>query len=289
MRYPDIREEFIAIGIRPAIASSLVPYAWFSPATTAGFGRGSYEPMVIMMMNGIQNGLRRLGVKTRGDGFMDRATDMALVKISGPQWKNKAWFTLISEVNMAKSNSHMGAGRALAPPGGHSALGGVFDFLREMGEKRQPLFRVVGSVCKPVSRTTLLQFQKMQEQINRVAQSMGVSKIRVDGEIGSGTLSKLKQVWPAGILNAPSVCKVASENVVGITAALKGVADKAGVPAKVPGPALLKPPTFADPETGQPKTAGEGMPWWSFPAIGAGLAVIYSLTKKKKKSAASYF
>ena len=90
---PDAVELAMAIGMSRANATLAVPFLWITPG-----GSDPYSPTIIMMVEALQHSLRKLGVKTRGDGFVDKGMSSALERISGPHWKSKAWIQVFGDV-----------------------------------------------------------------------------------------------------------------------------------------------------------------------------------------------
>lgn len=98
-----------------------------------------------------------------------------------------------------------------------------------------------GSVCKPANSATLAIFKTMQTQLNRVAQAVGVSKIAVDGDIGSGTLTLLSRIASKMSMTsalevtlaneATNDCSTVASRAETISFFAKSVADAKGVSA----------------------------------------------------------
>jgi hypothetical protein len=100
-------------------------------------------------------------------------------------------------------------------------------------------------VCKPTNQAALNIFFELQRQLNRVAKAKGLSLIAVDGDIGPGTL---KLVNASGITAMTGVgCQGVALVADMLAAKAKAVADAAGMPATVAGPAPAKPPSFVTP------------------------------------------
>jgi len=97
-------------------------------------------------------------------------------------------------------------------------------------------------VCKPSDYATLAKFKELQRQLNRVAQLKGYTKIAVDGDLGTDTVALAAQV-----LGGTYTCSLLAGTISSFTASVKTIADAAGVPATVSGPAPVKPPSIITP------------------------------------------
>jgi hypothetical protein len=142
-------------------------------------------------------------------------------------------------------------------------------------------------VCKPSNEPTLQLVYDLQNQLNRVAQAKGLTKIGVDGDIGPGTIKLFNAV-----LGTSANCVTIGATIGAFTAQVTAIANELGAPAKVSGPIPAKAPTIVTAtglEVKGPPPAGSslvdsvknlGMP--TLLALGVGLgAAAYFMTKKK--------
>jgi len=96
--------------------------------------------------------------------------------------------------------------------------------------------------CKPSDFATLAKFKALQEQLNRVAQVKGFTKIAVDGDFGPGTVDLAKKVSQSNTLT----CSALAGSVTTFTASFAALATSLSAPAKVAGPAPIKPPSIVN-------------------------------------------
>lgn len=130
-------------------------------------------------------------------------------------------------------------------------------------------------VCKPTNSATLATFKGMQTQLNRVATAVGVSKITVDGDLGSKTLyllsniaSKMRDIIPQEIAlanEATNDCSQVALRAETISFLAKSVADMRGVPSSTGGSTST--PRPSSPPIVPPITGGAP----AAPQIGGGL------------------
>jgi hypothetical protein len=154
----------------------------------------------------------------------------------------------------------------------------------------------LAGVCKPMTTEALSQFKDLQNQLNRVAQVKGYSKIWVDGRIGKDTLALYNKVQALGLvfLSRYGTCdELSSATLRGVTIPLaRRAADDLGAPATVAGRALAR-PSSADPSGGMPKDPPAlaitdqifnmiSSPMGLLIAVGLGYGA-YRLVKGKKK------
>lgn len=100
-------------------------------------------------------------------------------------------------------------------------------------------FKTVGGVCKPLNFPALGYVKTMQQQMNRVAQVKGFSKIGVDGAVGPGTLAllvKIQQASAGEVMGNTSSCIYVAGDADVIGEQVKSYADSLGAPAQVSGP-----------------------------------------------------
>lgn len=108
-------------------------------------------------------------------------------------------------------------------------------------------FTNVGGVCKPQNFPALTASRELQNQLNRVAQMKGFSKISSDGAIGPSTLMLFRQVQSVsagGVMGDASACTGIAPDVDVLSVQVKAVADSLGAPATVSGPLFSNPPSI---------------------------------------------
>ncbi len=108
-------------------------------------------------------------------------------------------------------------------------------------------FTNVGGVCKPQNFPALTASRELQNQLNRVAQMKGFSKISSDGAIGPGTLALFRQVQTisaGGVMGDPASCTGIAPDVDVLSGQVRAVADSLGAPATVSGPLFSNPPSI---------------------------------------------
>jgi hypothetical protein len=101
-------------------------------------------------------------------------------------------------------------------------------------------------ICKPTNFETLAKFKGLQNQLNRVAQVKGLTKIAVDGDIGPGTLRLLAATG----VTATSDCSAVAIIAEPLTVQVQAVANAAGAPEKVSSPAPAATPSIVNVTTG---------------------------------------
>jgi len=154
-------------------------------------------------------------------------------------------------------------------------------------------------ICKPTNRPTLDSIVEMQNQLNRVAQKLYVTKIAPDGDVGPATVGlfgKVRKIAP--VLAPMSNCIDVAQNADLIADAARAFANMAGVPATVSAPKPSRPPSFLNAATGAdiavPNAGGgggasltdafKGMSTTTMAVLGAvAVAVGYFLTRGKMK------
>ncbi|HMG58030.1 MAG TPA: hypothetical protein VK601_31230 [Kofleriaceae bacterium] len=108
-------------------------------------------------------------------------------------------------------------------------------------------FTNIGGVCKPQNFPALAASRELQNQLNRVAQMKGFSKISSDGAIGPGTLTLFRQVQAiaaGSVMGDASACTGIAPDVDVLSVQVKAVADSLGAPATVSGPLFSNPPSI---------------------------------------------
>lgn len=112
-------------------------------------------------------------------------------------------------------------------------------------------------VCKPTNFDALKVARDLQSQLNRCAQSKGISKISVDGDIGAGTVRLVAALAAASssdtgfkalafrtAAQGMSSCSAIAGRADLLASAAKDYADSLGVPTTVAQPKPPKPPSI---------------------------------------------
>jgi len=301
----DVREELLKLGMNSETATMAIPYVWFLPGTTDPF-----SPVTIMLVEGIQHRLRTLGVTTRGDGFLDPATEAAIRRISGPGWKSKPWITIVGDV---LRTTRMTFGKEPIAMGHYGSLGDYPGHPHSYPPLRETLGQVSittptgpwghtkrGS-CEPKKPETLASFRALQHAMNRVAQHKGYSRIAEDGILGNKSVALAQKIGRSGDARIPGFVRsgigavqhcdgLAHLAVQGTMARqLEGAADKMGAP-KATSPAPPKAQVIGS--TGNqlqwsPEKAGIlpfdlGIPE-EYVLIGGAVGLALWLSKRKKR------
>lgn len=294
---PDVLEQVKSLGLNQVVATMVIPYMWVTPG-----GSDPYSPSVIEIVRGAQNGMRRLGIQTRGDGFIDRATANAFTRISGAHWKGKAWVQIYGDI----IDTIAGRG-SLGPKGnsmtyntglsdyhgmGHNYFGryGSLGATFEPGEGTSFVNR--NGICVPLKgpaddvTVNLRAHQELQRQVNRNLKSWNGKLIAEDGDIGPITVAGVEAAIG---LNAD--CSHIATMISGIVIDLKRRADQLGISAKVAGAPKGR-PRVIDPITGEDEyVSGTGPmgapPTWLLALMGIGVVVLYKkwYPAKKRKPA----
>lgn len=226
----DLRTMFQALGMGGYKMPMAIQFAYFLPSTT-----DPDAPGVMMIVEGLQRGLKRLGFPVEIDGWLGPRTGRALEIVSGPRWRDKTWAQLAGDVLSARPLSVRARGAAALED--YSATGAV-DPARWERTKR-------GS-CSPVDTATLAVFKNLQRQQNRVASLLGISRIGEDGVIGSKTVDQAKAIGakagdmlPFHVRSALSLvttCDSLARVADSVADALDSAADANGAPAVVSTP-----------------------------------------------------
>ncbi len=301
---PDVLEQLKKLGLSEVTAGMAIPYMWFSPGSSE-----PYSPVVIMIVRGVQNGLRTLGVQTRGDGFIDSATSRALTRISGAHWKAKAWVQIYGDIidtiagraplgpeeqDMTYSTSlqnydYYGAGHY---EGQYGSLGATFS----PGEGSSFVTRK--GICVPLKgppddvTINLRAHKALQRQTNRVLSKVGGALIAEDGDIGPLTVAAVQAAFIASGKSAPPAsCQQIATLIAGITPDLQSIADSAGAVAKPSGIPRGGRERMIDPVTGEETHVSAfgpagAPPMWLLAIMGIGAAIFWKKTQKKKRKPA---
>jgi len=121
-------------------------------------------------------------------------------------------------------------------------------------------FTSVAGVCKPQNFPALNAVRAFQQQLNRVAQVKGLSKVSVDGAIGPGTLALFRSVQAASggsVMGNPATCMGVAPDVDVLAMQVKDLADTLGAPATVSGPLAITVPTIVT-KSGKTVVAPDG-------------------------------
>ena len=146
----------------------------------------------------------------------------------------------------ADGGSIFGTSSSSSSSGG--GVQGLIDFISTRGADLQ--FKVVSGVCKPMNEPTLRVVQDLQRQMNRVAQVKGFTKLQVDGDIGSNTVSLLKSVKAAAggrVTTDTTSCSTVGPSAKVAAAEVKAFADSIGAPSSTSAPALTSQPSIVTP------------------------------------------
>jgi hypothetical protein len=190
----DVVDTLLKLGLNREMATMSIPFVWFRVATT-----DPYSPVIIGIVHAIQESLRKMGINTRGDGFVDGYTSAALKRIAGASWKQKHWINVIDDVNFAGAhglpakeqamgylgNDHM-TGSGYSMFSGYSAVGALSAPSWCSDRNPQGNCKAEKNICKPMDAATLGVFKNLQRQVNT---SFGKGVIDVDGRIGPKTVS----------------------------------------------------------------------------------------------------
>ena len=261
----DVVEAAMKMGMERVNATMATPYMWFTPG-----GSDPYSPVVIMIVEALQQRLRHMGFENRADGFVDRATSAALREISGPTWKQKAWVQVYGDIlhtaatghrprtteEDIMSYRHMGAinGRVRylreAPAGTRwGSLGDVEKTDWCSTSNPQGDCKPYKGICKPMNTRTLAFAKDLQRQLNRLLKARKKSLLYVDGSIGPKTVAAVNKEIPYPAPNCDAVAQIVDE----LAATASAVADQVGA-GVVPDPkgSVARSPVI-DPSTGVPK------------------------------------
>lgn len=231
----------MAMGMNRSVAEMVSPKMWITPG-----GSDPFNPAIIMIVNAAQARMRELGFKTEGHGFAEKPTQAAFARVSGPQWKDKAWIQIYGDLLNASK-----AGLAHRKPMGDSMHGNYTQGLGAIANvgwcsdrNPQPPCKPRRGVCTPKDAATLASFKAAQNGINRILKAKGKGGyISVDGRPGSGTVKALERArvaagLPGGQALGPFThCDQFSAVADVIAITLNSLADKMGV-AKIVKPAV---------------------------------------------------
>lgn len=175
----DVPQQLRLLGLNQIESSMAVPYMWFTPGAS-----DPDSPVVLAIVKGLQNGLAKLGIPTRRDGYVDRRTRLGLERISGPTWKAKAWTQIYSEMIDA-----LRAGRCPPPRKGRKNM------YLPMGDLPRSAYNFTSAgTAYGVGDETHALFKDLQRQLNRLASlpGSGFGKVGEDGKIGGNTVAAVQ-------------------------------------------------------------------------------------------------
>jgi len=222
-----IGDQLRRLGLNQIESQMAVPYMWIAPGTS-----DPYSPVVISIVSGLQAGLAKLGVTTRGDGYIDPPTSAGLVSVSGPRWKTKAWTRLYGEMIEA-----VGAGRRPHQKGRCQM------YEHAMGEIPRSGFNFTkAGTAYGIGPANDSLFKELQRQINRLASTGTFGKIGVDGKIGKNTVAAVtaaEGVARMSVVRAHTPEGIARDADTA-AAAFAQAADQLGIPARVSAPSSPK-------------------------------------------------
>ena len=180
----DVVDTLLKLGMNRVMATMAIPFVWFRVATT-----DPYSPVIIGIVHAIQAKLAEMGIKTRGDGFVDGYTRAALDRISGPSWKQSHWINVVDDVNFAGAHGLPAKEQAM-DLGDYASNYMTMEGLPATSwcSDRNPQgdCKALKNICKPMDSSTLGTFKNLQRQVNT---SFGKGVIDVDGRIGPKTIS----------------------------------------------------------------------------------------------------
>lgn len=218
----DVVELLLASGINRVEATMAIPYMWFTPGTS-----DPYSPVVLVIVQGVQNNLAKLGISTRHDGFVDRATSEAITSVVGDRWKAQPWVTIYEKLLAAKKAGWKGK----KTMGSYLGVGDIPSSSFTLTAK--------GSAVGTTPSTKAL-FKDLQKQLNRLASlpGAGFGKIGVDGYLGNNTVAAVTAAE-----NFIGMSVVPSYTATGVATAadrardeFRAQADSRGAAAKVRAP-----------------------------------------------------
>jgi hypothetical protein len=251
--YPDIIDALMALGLNREMATMSIPYVWFRPATT-----DPYSPVTIAIVQGVQKTLALMGIKTRGDGYVDGYTRVALDSIAGPDWKSRSWIHVIDDVLYAGATGKMPAEEENSAMGylgndeGYASVSGLPKTTWCSERNPQGKCKPIRGVCKPMDRPTLELFWDLQRNTNAHLAKAGKTLLDVDGRIGPKTVKGVNFALGSKVSHCDDISANA-DNVNGLLS-LKAAAVGAkrvpdpkrpgGSPPSLPGPggSVIHPP-----------------------------------------------
>jgi hypothetical protein len=277
----SVRCELLELGMNSTTATMAIPYVWFLPSTS-----DPYSPVIIMLVEAIQSRLRTMGVRTRGDGFIDARTNHALVQIAGANWKHMPWINVIGFLLASKRRK--GKGTAMS---GFGSLGdydqnGYYGSLGLV--PTLPWLTSAKGTCTPTNPVTLASFMNLQKQANRVLKTSGKSLLKVDGLLGTKSVAAVNSI----LGSFHRGCDAIAQRADSLASSIKRKADSAGAPTQVAAPkSTQKPVITTDPATGQQVvnyTRASILPFdledpKILAAIGIGGLLLWSAWKQKPK------
>ena len=176
------------MGLNSAQATNAQPMMFFAPGTVSPYSSG-----VIVMVRGLQRALTQMGYHVRTDGFIGAATVQGFESISGPNWKAKSWAQICNDVIDALRTNHRAPVAREGTAMGYLGLGTLSSTNYCTVKNPQGNCKPLPGIAKPMDVSTLNVFKDLQNQLNRVAQATGGSKIQVDGRIGGDTIAAVKR------------------------------------------------------------------------------------------------
>jgi len=259
MTYPlkDVSSLVKAMGGNQNDVNMISRYLWFCPDSSM-----PTSPVVLRIVEIVQQRLALMGVSTRCDGLFDDATVCAVRTISGPDWPFKNWIQIYRDMLVASDcpkGSHpmsylQGMGNeglrrhALRRPrisgrGGYMAMGELALTDWCSSTNAQGNCKAINGICMPMNSRSLQVFKDLQRVANRILYASQKSLIDVDGRIGPQTLAAvnfaMKRV--SGPYDDFGSCDGLSLVADDVEMMLAGGAASIGAPETIPDPSSSKP------------------------------------------------
>jgi hypothetical protein len=94
---PTATRDILAdMGVNPTLASVATPMLYWSPAES-----NSESQMVMVIIQGVQKGLKRLGFPVRTNGRLDAGTQNAIAEVVGRNWASAPWIYIYGKIKEA--------------------------------------------------------------------------------------------------------------------------------------------------------------------------------------------
>jgi len=265
-------------GLGRVQATMLVPYMFFRPATT-----DPYSPVITTLVKALQHRLGQMGVKTRGDGYVDLPTHKALSRIVGKNWRNITWGAVVKKLNFStgvvnRPEVQMSYVQAM----GSIERGAWCSDLNPQGDCR-PLI----NICKPMDKPTAVLFKTLQSELNRAALATKNSPVPVDARPGKDTIVLANKILGTKFTHCDQLCARADELIKQVASFNKSVGAPLKAPAKPAKPNIGSGVDMGPLDVSiHAQQGGIGSVLFSLPgmvAAGVGLAIYLGTRPDKKK------